>query len=171
MTDSATRAWAACAISADVSNVVIEHPAKRYFTVTEANDLVPELRELFGRVLQLRSQLKSLYQQLDDAGFAPTSNDEGDDETEDMPPDVARNRALFYGMAQTLREQIENILATGCVIKDIETGLCDWPALHQGREIWLCWKYGELRVEYWHELRTGFAGRRPVAELEPVSTE
>ncbi len=149
--------------------MVTESPTLQYFTVSEANTKVGQLHDLFGRVLQLRGLLKSLYQQLDDAGFAPGSEEDDDGDRDDDPeetPEIARARALFYGMAQTLREQIDAILATGCVIKDIESGLVDWPALYQGREIWLCWRYGEKAVEYWHERSGGFAGRRPVSELE-----
>ena len=101
---------------------------------------------------------------LEAAGFPPNQEDE--DEDEDLPPDVTHDRALFLAMAETLRDQIEEILATGCVIKDVESGLVDWPALYEGREIWLCWKYGEQEVGYWHELNSGFAGRRPVSELQ-----
>lgn len=150
----------------NVTNLVAERPAKRYFTLAEANAQLPELNGLFSLVLQLRGQLKSLYQFLDDMGFPPTGED--DEDEDDASPDVVRSRALFYGMAQTLREQVETILDMGCVIKDIESGLVDWLAQHQGREIWLCWRYGEPAVGYWHELRGGFSGRRPVTELEAV---
>jgi hypothetical protein len=50
-------------------------------------------------------------------------------------------------------------------VKDIEIGLVDWPAMHEGREVLLCGKYGEREVASWHERDAGFAGRRPVAEL------
>lgn len=135
----------------------------RTFTLAEANARVPELRMRFGLVMQLRGQLKVLYQQLDDQGYAPTNDTPEDGES--LPPDIARMHKIFVGMADTLREQIEAIMATGCVIKDIELGLVDWPAYHEGREIWLCWKYGENEIGYWHERATGFDGRRPVSEL------
>lgn len=115
---------------------------------------------MFGSVMQMRMHLKGLYRQLDEAGYPPS-----EDAAEDMPPDVARDRAMFLAMADVLREQLEDIVATGCVIKDIETGLVDWPALHEDREVWLCWKYGEREVGYWHEQHVGLAGRRPVSEL------
>ncbi|HLU67042.1 MAG TPA: DUF2203 domain-containing protein [Kofleriaceae bacterium] len=159
--------------------------ARRRFTVAEANQQLPALRELFGRVMQLRGQLKLLYQRLDAAGHAPSDEEiEGDEEVEldedeelaaeaeeeddpDAPsPDVLRDRAWFRGLLETLREQVEEIQATGCLIKDIEVGLVDWPALHQGREVYLCWRYGEAEVAWWHEVSAGFAGRRPVAELD-----
>ena len=153
--------------------------AKHFFTLDEVNGELVRLRELFSAVMQLRGQLKAIYQRLDAAGHPPREEDlkddpdedEGEDESEagqeqEPPPDVQRDLARFRGLVETLREQIEAIQDTGCVIKDIEVGLVDWPALHQGREVLLCWKYGEPEVGFWHELNTGFAGRRPISELE-----
>lgn len=147
---------------------------KRFFTLDEVNGELGRLRELFSAVMQLRGQLKSIYQRLDAAGHPPREEDlqddpeeaeDGDDRQDEPGPEVQRDRAWFRGLVEALREQIEAIQETGCVIKDIEVGLVDWPALHQGREVLLCWKYGEPEVAFWHELNTGFAGRRPVSEL------
>ncbi len=156
---------------------------KHFFTLDEVNSELVRLRELFSAVMQLRGQLKGIYQRLDEAGHPPreedlTSDEDEDDEDEDEgadedeegaeqpTPEVQRDLARFRGLVETLREQIEAIQETGCVIKDIEVGLVDWPALHQGRAVLLCWKYGEPEVAFWHETHTGFAGRRPVSELD-----
>jgi hypothetical protein len=135
---------------------------RRYFQLAEANAQVVRLNTLFGLVMQLRGQLKDLYKKLEAGGCAPT-NDRT--EADRVPPELARDYAVFFGLADSLREQLEQIASTGCVIKDLDIGLVDWPALHGGREIWLCWKYGEPEIAYWHEIDGGFAGRRPVAEL------
>jgi len=141
---------------------------KRFFTLDEANGEVTRLRDLFTAVMQLRGQLKALYQRLDAAGHPPREEDlqDGEEDSEPPPAEIQRDLARFRGLVEALREQIEAIQETGCVIKDIEVGLVDWPALHQGREVLLCWKYGEAEVSFWHELDTGFAGRRPVSELD-----
>lgn len=138
--------------------------ANRYFTILEANSHVPELHSAFIGVMQLRAQLKTLYERLDSAGFAP-SHDDADELPEDASPEVQQDRARFYGLVETLREQVERIQSTGCEIKDIESGLVDWLARHDGRDIWLCWRFGESEVRFWHDLESGFAGRRPVSEL------
>ena len=145
---------------------------KHYFTVTEANQQLGDLRALFERVMQLRAQLKTLYQRLDRAGHAPREDDlkgpagEERDDEEKLSPEVTRDLSWFRGLVETLREQVDGIQGTGCLIKDIEVGLVDWPAMHAGREVLLCWRYGEPEVGFWHELHAGFRGRRPVAELE-----
>ncbi len=118
--------------------------------------------------MQLRTQLKTLYQRLEDAGLRPNSDDI---ETldiplpSDAPQDAVADRGMFRALAETLKEQIDAIHDTGCTIKDVEEGLVDWPTMHDGREVLLCWKYGEQKVAHWHELGSGFAGRRPVSEL------
>jgi Uncharacterized conserved protein (DUF2203) len=146
---------------------------KQYFTLADANQQLDVLRSLFERVMQLRAQLKTLYHRLENAGHPPReehlrggSTVAGSRGTGDVPGDVQRDLVLFRGLVETLREQVDEIQDTGCIIKDIETGLVDWPMLHQGREVLLCWKYGEPEVGWWHDVDAGFAGRRPVSELD-----
>ena len=66
---------------------------------------------------------------------------------------------------QRLDDLVHRILATGAEIKDLNSGLLDFRALRGGREVYLCWKHGESAIEFWHELDTGFAGRRPIEEF------
>jgi hypothetical protein len=170
----------------------------RYFTVDEANAFVPELSSLFGTIMLLRAQLKTIFQRLEALGHAPSEsapslgafgadttdesdddeqeddageadgNDDSDEANDDLQADIARDRMVFHGMAETLREYVERVLATGCVVKDIEIGLVDWLGRHDGRDVWLCWKYGERNVGFWHDYSSGFSSRRPVSELQPT---
>ena len=121
----------------------------RYYDVAEANSQIAELTTLFERVLVLRTQLKRLVPGGPSGGHKPRSED----------------RHVVRALMATLDDTTEQIAALGCVIKDVEIGLVDWPARHQGRDIWLCWRYGEAEVGFWHEVDAGYAGRRPVAEL------
>jgi hypothetical protein len=65
-----------------------------------------------------------------------------------------------------LQALVEELLDVGCELKDYQTGLVDFFGRHQGRDVYLCWKLGESRINYWHELHTGFAGRQPVSILD-----
>ena len=56
----------------------------------------------------------------------------------------------------------ENIHALGVEIKDLDRGLCDFPALREGRVVYLCWVFGEDDIEWWHDIEAGFAGRQPL---------
>jgi hypothetical protein len=59
---------------------------------------------------------------------------------------------------------IERAQDMGCEVKDIDQGLVDFRASRDGREVYLCWKLGEPQIDWWHELDTGFAGRRPLKD-------
>lgn len=63
---------------------------------------------------------------------------------------------------QGLRDALEELQTFGCELKDPETGLIDFLSLRDGQEVYLCWKLGEQRIEFWHYLHTGFAGRQPL---------
>jgi hypothetical protein len=138
---------------------------EEYYTVAQANAVLGALRAHFSRVMQLRAQLKVLYTRLAESGYSPDP-DGGDDELDNQPPiEVQRDFGVFRAMVDTLREEVDAIGELGCSIKDIETGLVDWPALHDGREVLLCWRYGEAEVSHWHEVHDGFAGRQPIEAL------
>ena len=64
-----------------------------------------------------------------------------------------------------LQSLVDELGEVGCELKDYQTGLVDFTGQHQGREVCLCWKLGEAKIGFWHELQTGFAGRKPVSEL------
>ena len=65
-----------------------------------------------------------------------------------------------------MERAVRQIDAWDVTLRDISTGLVDFPALASGRPIWLCWKLGEDDIAYWHELEAGIAGRKPLIELE-----
>ena len=67
---------------------------------------------------------------------------------------------------QAIRREGERLSEAHVILRDLGTGLVDFPARHRGRLIFLCWKIGEPSIRFWHETEAGAAGRRPVAELE-----
>ena len=69
------------------------------------------------------------------------------------------------GIVDQMGASVARLDGWGITLRDIETGLIDFPALVAGRQVWLCWKLGEDDVAWWHELDSGFAGRRPLTEL------
>lgn len=137
--------------------------SERIYSVDEVNQLLPKVIARWETVMQLRSQLKGLYQELEAAGLPP-----GRTVPADAPAKVARDRAVFDGLAEALEDEVGAINATGCVIRDLESGLCDWEGEHEGRVVWLCWRYGERECGWFHELDAGFRGRRPISELRPL---
>jgi hypothetical protein len=67
-------------------------------------------------------------------------------------------------LAMRLETHVKAIQALGVILKDLDAGLVDFLAARNGREIYLCWRYGEERLGFWHELNAGFSGRQPIDE-------
>jgi hypothetical protein len=86
-------------------------------------------------------------------GEAPISND------------LRLIRLRMQGLIDQMAAGVARIDGLGLTLRDIERGLVDFPALVSGRQVWLCWQYGEGSIGWWHDLETGFEGRRPLAEL------
>lgn len=78
------------------------------------------------------------------------------------PPysDLVKKKAERDQASERIVETIAKIQEAGCLVKDIDEGLIDFPSIIEGQEAFLCWKQGEARIEYWHGLEDGFAGRK-----------
>jgi hypothetical protein len=131
------------------------------FTVDQANALVPQLEARFGTVMQLRSSLREAYETLEGLGETPSADTL---QRTDGTAALRSARGRFRGLMEALTEELAAIEELGVAIKDLDIGLCDFLGEREGREVWLCWQYGEKRVEFWHELDSGFAGRRPLVD-------
>ena len=75
---------------------------------------------------------------------------------------VNQNKLRRDQYAEKLKTTIENIQELGCIIKDLDIGLVDFPTLFRGEEVYLCWKLGEPGIEFWHGTQEGFAGRKRI---------
>lgn len=125
----------------------------RYFTVEEANELLPRLEGWVKKLLVVYEEIVQLHPQIESV-IQKSHLNSGNDASTQMWLAFER----FERLLKTIR-------GLGVQVKDPSSGLCDFPALYQGRDIYLCWRYGEEYVEWWHDLHTGLAGRRHVNEL------
>jgi hypothetical protein len=124
-----------------------------YFTVDEANALLPLLRPHVKRLIAAWHRLSALQAEVMAVLDRHPRADLGG------PP-------LSTAAAEIIRAQnaIVAIQACGAELKDPATGLLDFLALRDGVEVYLCWRYGEPRVAFWHPIETGVAGRQPLDE-------
>jgi len=76
--------------------------------------------------------------------------------------EAARKRATLDKLNQSIESALDQIHSTGCVVKDLDSGLLDFPSLLDNQEVYLCWRLGEDRIRYYHGLKEGFAGRKPI---------
>jgi hypothetical protein len=139
--------------------------ASRYFTLDEAQALVPRVRALMGRALQLHGHLRRNVAKLGEAGHDVSwsllrGEAEFDDEVDAGEREQLERARMIY---QALRESVTEIESLGAEVKGVMEGLVDFPSWRDGHEeVVLCWKLGENEIGYYHELDVGFAGRKPV---------
>ena len=133
-----------------------------HFSVGDVEALIPALERIFVHVLQIRAGLRGIEAQLERAGVRMSREELL--ESDDGPPEIRRAKAVFRGFYEALADEIERVRDLGGEVKDVETGLVDFPGRRGGEEILLCWRLGEKKLGFWHPVDGGFASRRPVDE-------
>jgi hypothetical protein len=122
-----------------------------YFTTNEANQALPDVIKKFELALAKKNIVAKLEQDLQMS--IATRNSFEDYITIKQKLNSAMTK--FFGALEIL----EN---TGVSVKSIEEGLLDFPSKRFDEEVWLCWKYGETEIKFWHEKDSGFLGRKPI---------
>lgn len=130
----------------------------RYFTLQRAQDLLAEVRRLMEDAVEARATLARTEAELQRAAGRVQ-----------MLGGVRLDPARMAGLAKErersakrIKECLESIHELGAQVKDLDTGLLDFPTLYRGREVLLCWKLGEPGISHWHGLEEGFRGRKPI---------
>jgi len=135
-------------------------PEQRLFTLKEAERARQELEPFLVEAMNCRKKLGGLENELSAVAarimmmggvIVPYEK-------------LAAVRAEHTQLADTLKTSLDRILETGCVIKDLDIGLLDFPCEVDGRIVLLCWKMGETSITHWHSTEEGFAGRKPIDE-------
>ena len=136
----------------------------RLYTVTDANALVPVLFEVATGIQRVQSEMESLKEQIDDLESVrgPQINDPSNPDREEY----VRYVKEFEQKRREFGALFARLEGVGAELKDPQSGLLDFYAKRaNGETVYLCWKLGEERIRFWHPLRGGFAGRRPIEEL------
>ena len=121
----------------------------RHYSLEEASALLPRVAELLATMRRARDQLGDAEsrQALEEAGQSNGGGHAG--------------KVVSAGFLE-LRESMLELREREIVLRDLDRGLVDFPALRDGREVYLCWEEGEPEIGFWHEPDAGFAGRRPL---------
>jgi hypothetical protein len=136
------------------------------YTVDAANALVPELEQVAARLRDQRSELVALRDAYRDReGVAVGRTIAGEPASAEDEAELRRLKLRMRGLVDQMQAEVMWLDGHAIVLRDIATGLVDFPALIAGRQVWLCWRLGEPTVAWWHDLERGFAGRRPLADL------
>ena len=122
---------------------------ERHFTREEANALLPQLTTLLSQLRDSKGELTDTEAHEALAEAAPTNG--------------GGEQGHQVGVAfLEVRRLLDALERAGIVLRDIDRGLVDFPALIEGREVYLCWELGEDEVDYWHDLEGGYGGREPL---------
>jgi hypothetical protein len=122
----------------------------RYFTLEEANATLAIIKPIMEEVQLIRREILDNQPEAWPVIEKAAGNGGG--------PAASRLAQSF----ERLDKLIHQIHDTGVVLKDINTGLLDFPSWRENHEVYLCWQHGEESIAYWHEIDTGFAGRQPL---------
>jgi len=131
---------------------------QRLFTLTEAERTRRELEPFLVEAIGARKKLNVLEQEL--AAVSTRIMMMGGVVV--AYAKVAEKRMEHQNLAEVMKTNLEKILSTGCLIKDLDVGLLDFPAIVNNEEVYLCWKLGEDRIRYYHKQDEGYAGRKPL---------
>ena len=122
-----------------------------FFTTNEANNALPDVIKKFEYSLAKNNEVKKIEQELQ-MSLSTTNSFESY---------VTLKQKLNSAITK-FYESVEVLENTGVVVKSIEQGLLDFPSKRFDEEVWLCWKYGETEIKFWHEKDSGFMGRKPI---------
>ena len=130
----------------------------KYFSLTEAEHLRAQLEPVLIEAMESRRKLgeveehlNALAERIQRSGGLLVSYEK-----------TARMRLDRNRSEETVRSALEQIQSTGCVVKDLDIGLLDFPARINNREVYLCWRLGEDRIRFYHAQDEGFSSRKPI---------
>jgi hypothetical protein len=130
----------------------------KFFTLQQAENILPDVEAAIREAISAKAEY-----------------DSAESEWQDLSQRVAvlggvqmdRGRAMEQkqrreAAARAFQHAVEQVHDFGCLVKDLDIGLIDFPTLFQGQEVYLCWKLGERGIQFWHGVTEGFRGRKPI---------
>ncbi len=122
----------------------------KYYTPREANEALVIVRPMIEEMMRIGELIRAYQPELWVLAQKAAGNG-GSATLSKLLPEFDK-----------LHELLHKVQGMGVEIKDLATGLIDFRGLHNGREVYLCWQYGEADIQYWHEIEAGFSGRQPI---------
>ena len=129
----------------------------RYFGIDEANERLADVRPLLEQLRDDRERVAELQAELQRDREANGSAEHAEQ--------LAQRQTELRVIVRRMQQSVLEIDGWGITLREISTGLIDFPALANGRPIWLCWRLGEGDIAWWHESNVGFDQRQPLSEL------
>lgn len=128
-------------------HVPSSRPVRR-FTLEQANRALPYVSRIVKDIVSVHQHIEQFQIQLESSTSAK---------------EQAALQTDLDGRIERLQNLVDELSDVGCELKDFNTGLIDFVARHEGRDVYLCWKLGEEKIGHWHELQSGVAGRKSIS--------
>jgi hypothetical protein len=129
----------------------------KIFKPQEVDVLIPQIEKIFEHMDTFQKRTQELAASRPPAGAHPTVSEIAES---------ARIRSQIEFLLQVVQEDMDQIGTLGGVVKDLGAGLVDFPGRLEGEDVWLCWKRGERKIDFWHPLYAGFSERRTIRRSE-----
>jgi len=128
-----------------------------YFTPQDVNQILGEVSGIFSQILDQRKKIMSTQEELQKI------INNGSKFSQFISKKQELNKSVTH-----LYKMIERLEDSGVMIKSVDEGLLDFPSLRFDEEVWLCWKYGEREIKFWHSKEEGFMGRKPLTDVNMI---
>ena len=129
----------------------------KIFTLEEANNLIPDLSAVFDKISYVRTKINLIKESLD---FSDQTK-----EYHENPDKMLERMSTF---TEELKRHIAEVQSYGCLVKDLENYLVDFYSVKENKLVFLCWKYGEKDIRFWHETQARFKERLPLILKEEI---
>jgi hypothetical protein len=123
------------------------------FTVDQANTILPKVKKRFDEILFCKNNVIDIQEELQNLSDSNCSFEKF----------ITKKQELNHAVT-SLYSRIQKLEDMGVMIKSVDEGLLDFPSIRYDEEIWLCWKFGENQVKFWHGKEEGFMGRKPIPQ-------
>ena len=123
----------------------------RIYTPQDVNNTLPEVARRFNEILSQKKHVVELHEELQRTTEFGSNLEE-----------FIKKKQQLNGAVTALYKSIELLESMGIVIKSVEEGLVDFPCKRFDEDVWLCWKFGETEIKFWHSKDEGFLGRKPL---------
>jgi len=130
----------------------------RFFTLQQAEQLLPEVESAIRDAISLKSEYQQAETEWQSFSHRITMLGGVLADHSQLSEQKNRRESLAHG----LQAALEKIHDYGCLVKDLDIGLIDFPTQFRGEEVYLCWKLGESGIRFWHGVQEGFRGRKPI---------
>ncbi len=144
-------------------NNTISTPHHRFFTVEKANSSLILVRPIVTELLTKHKRLAKVQQEIEVLEERQSHQTESDEATT-LDQELDELYSELQALLDQISHNVDELHLIGCIFKDFQVGIVDFPTQYQGRAVYLCWQHGESEITHWHEMEEGYNGRNSITD-------